>query len=198
MSDDKSTQSGDKDVQSDEDDDFTPQKSEKEYARMWRETSAEAKKYRLKNQDLQAKLEQFEQEKMQSEGKKDELIQKLKKQVDEFKNGLQDKTRKYADRMIKSQLKAEAAKAGCIDPDALIQIANLESLEVSDDFDVSEDSVKGLLKDMQKAKPYLFQKEQPSIKDGSPNPKGGGKTVDKPIAKMTIEERKEVLLKSRA
>lgn len=146
-----------------------------EYAKRLVEASEEAKKYRQKMVErgkeldsLKKKLEEIESSKMQEQGKFKELAESYKKEADEWKKRHESAHQTYAYKVITSQIKAEAAKIGCVDPDALIQLTNVSDLEVDDDFNIKQESLKALMDQEFKKRSYLFKKDAPQIKDGTP------------------------------
>lgn len=76
-------------------------------------------------------------------------------------------------RLVGAEVRAQAANAKFHDPtDAIAQLQStgkLEGIKVADDGSVDADTVKGLLKELAEAKPYLVVSD-----DGKPPPSFGG------------------------
>lgn len=159
-----------------------------EYALSLKKTAEEAKKYRQENSDLKKQLEEFQQKTLQEQGNWKDLAEKAQKKNAELAAELKTTKGKFALKTVSDQLSTEALKLGCIDTDALIKLADLGALDVDEDFRVDGESLKSLLAEMQKNKPFLFKKPDPKIQDGLPPAKGasGGK---KEIKDMSVDEK---------
>ena len=132
----------------------------------------EKKNAQAKMAELENKLKEFEQDKLQAQGKKDELIQSLQKQLKETTTDFSKTKANYAMKAVTAQVEKRAAEMGCVDSDLLTKAMNLESLKVSvvdDDFNVDGESLTTQLEMVRKSKPYLFKQAGPQIKDGVPN-----------------------------
>lgn len=172
-------------------DDVTVDRSAEEYAKRLKETSAEAKRHRQENAALKARLEELEQKSLTEQGNWKEVAEKAQAKAKESEEKLKKANQTFAFKSVSSQVATEALKLGCIDTDALVKLADLSELEVKEDFSVEPESIKTLLAEMQKAKPFLFEKAAPKIADAIPNGKG---TPPKKLENMTLQE-KEALLK---
>lgn len=128
----------------------------------------EKKKVQAQFQELQSKLDQAEQSKLEQEGKKDELITQLKNQAESEKKQRLDMQKSAAMKVINMQVQAAAKEAGCLNPKALMKLANFDDVEVTDDLDITEESVKKILTEAQKEHAYLFNKQVSNIKDATP------------------------------
>lgn len=122
--------------------------------------------------DAEAKLKEIERAKLESEGKHKEASEFYKKEADEWKVKFESATGSYATTIITSQVKAQAAQMGCIDPDALCKLAPMQDLadDVDENYIVKPEAVKGMLDMMQKRSPYLFKKQAPVIENQPLNP----------------------------
>lgn len=158
-------------------------RSAEEYAKRLKETSAEAREWRKKNSELKAQLEEFEKSRLQSEGKKDELIERLKKEAFEKEARLKKATEQFAYQVIASKVSEQALQAGCQDTDAFLKLADVNQLEVDDNLNVDIESIKLMISEVQKKRPYLFKQEKPLPKDGIPV--GTTPVIGK---KLTIDE----------
>jgi len=169
MADSTTSQSGQNGTQSgDEEQTTISTRSSEELEKRLKETASEAKKYRQTNAELKAQLESFEKEKLEAQGKFQEMAKKEKERADKLEKQLKETSGKYALKTVQAQVKAEAAKLGCIDNDALIALMDVSTLDVSDDFEVDKSSLKEALEKMQKEKAYLFQKQTPGHRDLPP------------------------------
>lgn len=89
------------------------------------------------------------------------------------KEGESTATQRANTRLVGAEVRAQAAGARFHDPtDAIAQLQSagkLEGIKVADDGSVDADTVKGLLKELADAKPYLVASD-----DGKPPPSFGG------------------------
>jgi small-conductance mechanosensitive channel len=150
---------------------------------------AEKKKEQERRKELEAKLTVVETERLEAEGKKDELIKALKTQVAETAKKLNSATATYAQRLVEAQVSQKAKEFGCIDTELLTKALDINSLEVSEDFTIDSSSLEAQLNDIRKTKPYLFKNDAPKFRDGAPASKGA--TGQKPdFSKMSLAEIK--------
>ncbi len=167
----------------------------------YKKTLSEAKKLReqLRSMDdLQARLKELEQEKLGSEGKKDEVISSLKAELDKTSKEKKQVFQKFAYRSLGEQVRVEAMKQGCVDATALMKLADLSEVEIDPDtFEADKDRLAEIVTGMKSTNPYLFSKSAPRINANLPN---GEQNVDKKaidFKKMTAAEITEWLNKNR-
>jgi hypothetical protein len=66
-------------------------------------------------------------------------------------------------------VREEAAKIGCIDPDAVVKLADLSSVEVdAKTFRADKTQLVEVLETLRKEKPYLFGKSGPKLNTKTP------------------------------
>jgi len=118
--------------------------------------------------ELETQLSELTNKRLESEGNKDELITKLRTELTSTKDTRQKETAKYAYKVITDQVKLEAVRLGCLDSDALVKLAELDELEVDENFNVDNESTKRIVEDIRKKRPYLFNKPSPKVIDGVP------------------------------
>ena len=143
---------------------------------------------------LEAKAAQLEADKLEAEGSKDQLIEKLKSQLASKDKQYKDAIGSYAFTSVKSQLEAEATKLGCVDTDALTKLVDLETLEVDKEtFRADSDQIKMLVDEAKQARPYLFSKSGPKL---DPHVLKTGDTSAGPadIDKLSSDELKQKIM----
>lgn len=195
MSDSTPAQSSPAPSQSGTEDNVVINHSPEELARRLKETAEEAKKYRQKNAEFQARFEAIENERLAEQGKWKEIAEQQKARADKAEKEAKEKHAKFALRTVESQVKAEAAKRGCVDSDALLKLMDISELDVDDDYSVNGTTMASALEKLQKEKPYLFPKQAASHRDLPPN-SGKEGFKEKSLSEMTIAEKKEFLQKS--
>jgi len=139
---------------------------------------------------LKERLSSLEQEKLEAEGNKDELIQSLRKELNERKTREKTIIGSIALSQGKNALVDEAVKAGCNSPEILTKLleGDLQGLEYDQEFRPDRDQVRTLVEEARKKNPILFSKEPPKTANHNLNPNGPSKPATKPIHKMSDEE----------
>ena len=128
--------------------------------------------------NAQSRIEQYEQElkrlkdeKLASEGNKDQLLENYKKELDEIKDQLSNKEKTFAWKTITSSIKEEALKNGCTNPDKLVRLLedkDLKALEVGEDYSIEPQSLKQLIEKSKSENDFLFKKTV-AVADSTPN-----------------------------
>jgi regulator of replication initiation timing len=152
----------------------------------------ENKKLKSEMAELRRLVESSQQEKLQAEGKKDELIAALKKEKDELSKKVVGTHSAFAMRVISGELKAEAAKQGCVALEDFVRLIDLNDIEVDDNYNPDPEKVKALVQDAVRSKPYLFSKAGPNVNTKLPN----GESVPEPkredLSKLSAKELLEL------
>ena len=123
----------------------------------------ENKKLKAEMAELRRMVESSHQEKLQAEGKKDELIASLKKEKDELSKKVVGTHSAFATRVISGELKAEAAKQGCVALEDFVRLVDINEIEVDEGYNPDPEKIKTLVQDAMRTKPYLFSKSGPSV-----------------------------------
>lgn len=143
-----------------------PQTFSAEYVR---ELRAENKSWRLKAQEQETAVAAAA-----------EAAKKAKEEAD----GTVSAANKAAnDRIIRAELKAEAIKAGVVDVNDALKLADLTKVTLKDDGTV--DGAEALFKALKEAKPYLFGAANSSTPGTPPKP---GQQQGKSVKEMTKAE----------
>jgi hypothetical protein len=152
----------------------------------------ELKSERQKRRELEERLNQLESDKLKAEGNKDELIKSLQTKLEKSEKRTKELYGSMAQKTLNAQIKAEATKAGCIDPDAVMALADLSDLEVdAETFEADAEAVTEMITGLKKSKPYLFSKPGPKINTKLPG--GGGKGEKEDYSKMSKDQIREKL-----
>lgn len=93
--------------------------------------------------------QEAEQKRLEEQGKFKELADKEKARADELETRYQKNAKLNA-------LKLEAIKNGTVDADAVVALANLEEIKLSEDGSVDTTSVTAIIENMKANKKYLF------------------------------------------
>lgn len=161
----------------------------------YKKTVDEVKKLKEQLRLRDEKLSKAEQDKLEAEGKKDELIASLKKKNGELETTHKTTLNSFIFSSLDTQVREEAARLGCVDTDAVVKLADLSSIDVDPKtFKADKKDLVALIEGMKKEKPYLFSKAGPKINSKLPS----GKAVEdeKPdekedLSKLSTEELKK-------
>ncbi len=118
--------------------------------------------------ELEAQKSLMEQSKLESAGKKDELIESLRKTLKEEQDSRKVERNSYAYSVVSSKVREEAAKQGCLDTRSFIKLLekdDFNTLEISDDYNVNGDDLKRLVESKRNALHFLFKKDIPPTSD---------------------------------
>jgi hypothetical protein len=152
-------------------------------------------KYKTQAKELADKTQTLEQEKLMAEGKKDELISQLQKQLNETKTKQSEMQKTFAWDKVQNWLKTKAATSGIVDGGAVDKFVSLVDLKgrnpFRDDstFQLEENVLSQVFEESKKEMPYFFGKPGPSVKDITPN--GGVIEGGMDFSKMTLDQLKE-------
>jgi hypothetical protein len=170
----------------------TINKSQAELVKTLRELRESEKQTRLKSVELKKQLEEAKQKSMQESGQFKELADIWQRKASDMEALASKRTQAFAASKIADAIALEAAKAGCLDTDSIVSLLPLESIPIDEGFNVDKESVKAMVEDFRKNKPYFFKKDAPRIVTGNPSkePVVVGKSPDK----MSAKELEQYLL----
>lgn len=154
----------------------------------WKKLLGEKKALQTKFADMQSKLDEIEQAKLEAEGKVKELNEKLKKDLESSRQKNVEIVKTVSNKAVRSQFFREAEKLGCLDPEIAMKACSFDDLEITDDFEFDNQKLVTKIQDLVKSKPYLFKKDVKIPKDFVPK---GGEGEQIPLEKMTPEQLKE-------
>lgn len=141
--------------------------------------SAYIKRLRAEAKSRRIQVRQAEEKAQNAEAKAQQAIQR----IDELQ-------RANNERVIRAELKAQAALAGMIDMDGL-KLADLSKVAIDDNGDVI--GADELIKQLKESKPYLFKEvKNTSINPDTPNPSN---SLSKKAMDMSSDEWKKDLAK---
>lgn len=157
---------------------------------------AEKKKLQTETQEIKTKLDEYEQGKLEAEGKLKEALENAKQLNTKLKTDKVELFKKVADKAIRSQFFRKAEKLGCHDPEVAMKALSFDDLEITEDFEFDENKLEEKLQVLTKEKPYLFKKDVKLPADVTPTNKNA---PEKSFADMSTQELlnkyKEISLK---
>lgn len=113
----------------------------------YRKAVSQYKKASEKIAELETQLSAVAQEKMQAEGKKDELINALRKQTQELEAKYKQSQASYTWNVVGAQIKAELAARGVSNPEKALHYAkavhrdDLATIQVGEDYTVERNDL---------------------------------------------------------
>jgi hypothetical protein len=150
------------------------------------------------SQALKDRLAEFEQNEQMRAGKHEETIQSLRAELDKTKKSERSVFQKYAYKSLGSQVREEAMKHGCVDPNALMKLADLSDVEVdAETFEADKEKIAEIVSSMKTSSPYLFTKAAPKVNGKMPSGEDVGSKKEIDFKKMTAGEITEWLNKNR-
>jgi DNA repair exonuclease SbcCD ATPase subunit len=156
-------------------------------------------KFKEENAALKAQLESVKQSELEAEGKLKEKADYWKTKAVELEEKYSKTQAQYGWNQVKAQLSSELTKAGCVDSDVAISLldkAELNSVEVNDDFTVSKQDlnriVDNLKKDQRTQKIRLFGPPV-GVNDMVPGTKTKFEEPPKDLSKLSHDELAEML-----
>lgn len=152
----------------------------------------EAKKAKARSAQLEQEAESRKQEELKAQGKFKEIAESQATQIATLEKKLKEDNAKYAAKVVTSQIRAEAAKLGCVDPDALLKLMDMSEIEVDGEFNIDPSKLKTVLEKEAKEKAYLFSKDAPTFRDAPPSSgKPAGKLAYEEWVKLPLDEKKK-------
>lgn len=150
----------------------------------------------LENERLQR--QQLEQQKLEAEGKKDELISSLKSEINSWKSKAQSAVTNFAKMKVHETMVNEAAKLGCQDPELLVRAygSDIDAIDFDESFNPDRDQIKMTLERIRSERPFLFSKPAPNIGKHQIKPAGAKTNVAKKISELNDDELMKAWQKS--
>ena len=153
---------------------------------------AQAKELEKKAQDLEAKLRERELEEEEKKGNLTKVLDEYKEKNRLLETTLKQKDFAFARNNIISNVKQEAIKAGCKDPDAFVRLLGKEKIDlvsVDESYNPSLDDVKSILNEGMKTYEHigLFGKSVNMV-NGLPTKDPNVTVKKKPMSEMSKEE----------
>jgi len=150
----------------------------------------EKKKLQSEHLEAKVKLEEYEQAKLEAEGKLKEANENLKKLLSKEKQDKAELFKNVASKTVKHQFQRAAEKLGCVDPETAMKVVNFDDLEITEDFEFDNTKLEAKLQDLTKSKPFLFKKDFKLPADVTPG--SSSKIPSKSLSDMSESELKEI------
>lgn len=161
----------------------------------YKKTVTEAKRAKEKASELEARLAEIERDKLSAQGKKDEVIESLRKQLGELENKHKISQASYTWNVVGAQIKSELAAKGVRNPDKALEYAkavhkdDLSAIEVDSSYNVNKDDLSRFVDKFLTDNQDMGFMSKPSVKDVTPGKFEYGEKP-KPLSELSEEELK--------
>lgn len=143
-------------------------RSAEDLAKRLKEVSQEAKTYRQKLAEEKKRIAELEKRKLEESGQYQELAKRFQEEAETERSKAEKLKEAFALKVLTDKVALEAAKSGCVDPELLVNVLPIDQIKMDENFSVDQSSVKLLIEDVKRQKPYLFQKVAPKVNDVNP------------------------------
>ena len=150
----------------------------------------EARDSRKRLQEEKRRREELEKQSLAEKGQYKELADVWQRKYEDSEKITVKLKEAFAMKSVSDSVISEAKSLGCVDPEALINLVNLNELPLDENFNVDRSHVKAILEDMKKQKPYFFKQAAIRVPDATPA-KAESPTQD--LSKMSVFERAALL-----
>lgn len=134
------------------------------------------KKMDSEYEQMKARLNEYEQGKLEAEGKLKEALENQKKLTLESEGKYKALFQNVAQKNLKTQFKMEAEKLGCVDADLAYLATDFADVDITEDLEFDSTKISEKLQNLSKSKPLLFKKDAKLPNDL--NPSGGSNNQD--------------------
>lgn len=131
--------------------------------------------------DKASKFDELEKEKLGE-------VERLQKERDEWKGKTEELTEKHKNVLIRSEVIAEASKAGANNPKSIFALLDKSALEVDEDGNVS--GVADAIAALKKSDDYLFGTKTQRMGDANGGVQSGGNTTPGTFTRTEIRDPK--------
>lgn len=153
---------------------------------------AEKKNLQARFEEMEKKFNTMNEEKLTTEGKKDELLNAYKTRAE----AAEDKLNSLAYTAVSKDVMLEAQKMGCINNTLLMKALDLSALQnINGDLSTDVDEIKTLLEATKKEYPMLFKKKEPNVHDGVVKKAEGPVGYAEELAAAKTQKQLEEVLK---
>lgn len=137
-----------------------------------RELLTELKSERDKRKSFEDRLSQIEQEKLESQGKYQDINKQLKERMAQVEKEKESAIKRFKLNAIESAITTKALEVGCKKPKAVLKLLEDQDkalIEVDDSYQVDGTTLSPILDRMKEEYPEFFEKTSPSVKDVTPS-----------------------------
>lgn len=155
----------------------------------------EKKLFQSRLQETEAELSKLREADMKRKGKTDELLTQKEQRIKELEAKLENTSKTYVWSTIEGEIKREAIKQGCKNPDKFIRLMSDDDLKnlsqhVGEDFKIAPDALKETVSKNKTDNYFLFSDSSKKVVTGNPNTKVDDVPTD--LSKLSLDELREL------
>lgn len=130
----------------------------------------EKKRMQREKEDAFNRIKEMEQKELESQGKKDELIESLRQELNQTRTKYKEMETTNAWNKLTGQIKDFVKKEGCSYPEQFIKLMDKKDFDLLSlsDGNVNEEDLRSLAEKSRKVNPFLFQSKA-KVNDVIPN-----------------------------
>jgi hypothetical protein len=156
----------------------------------------EKKLFQNRLTETEKELQALREADLKRKGKVDELLSAKEKRIQELEQTLANTGKQYSWSVLTGEIKREAIKSGCKDPDKLIKLMGDDDLKklsenIGENFEIASEPLKEVIEKNRKENYFLFSDSNKKIVNGNPSTKVEDEKVQD-LSKLSIEELKEL------
>jgi len=136
-----------------------------------RELLGKLKSEKEKREEFANRLDKIEQERLESQGKYQDINKTLKERLESAEKDKKDQVDRFRFRVIDQELSRAALENGCKRPEVILRLLEREEkemIQIDDSFKVSRDSMSPVIDRIKGEYPELFEKVSVATKDIAP------------------------------
>jgi len=142
---------------------------------------------------MRDELEKFREQDMKRKGKTDELLNAKDKRIAELESLIKTKDQTYTWSSLTKEIKTEAIKSGCKNPEKLIKLMSDDDLKelsqnINDDFTINGEALKNVIEKNKQENYFLFESSNKKVVNGNPTTKIEDDAKD--LSKLSLDELK--------
>lgn len=161
----------------------------------YKKTLTEAKKAKDRARKLAEENEALKAKALEGETNKEEKIKSLAKELAEQRKRNKELMGSTLKKALNDQVKAQAAKAGCLHPDKVMRLMDLSDVDVdADTLEADDGLISEKIAELKKDMPQLFSKAGSKINGKMPKGEGNEETEEKEdLSKLSKDELRKRL-----
>lgn len=151
----------------------------------------EKQNFQKAKEESDARIAEYEQQKLEAEGKVKEALENQKKMTLESNSKYQTLFQTVAAKTMKQQFLRKAESLGCVDPDLAYLATDFSDIEISKELEFDEQKLSEKIELLAKQKPLLFKKDVKMPNDLTPS--SSASSSKNSLKKMSDEELKQLI-----
>lgn len=142
-------------------------------------------------EELENRVAEYEQQKLEAEGKLKEALDNQKKMTLDSQGKYTQLFQQVASKTMKTQFLRKAESLGCVDPELAYLATDFSDIEISKDLDFDEMKLSEKIEMLAKQKPVLFKKDVKLPNDLTPSAQGN--SGKQSLKSMSMDDLKKFI-----